>query len=457
MKPKRGWGQFWEILLIAAPAIIMVTAAFWMTSKYIKPAPPSKIVIATSSKGAPYHRLAEKYRDFLAANGVTMEIRETGGSFDNLRLLKDPASDVDIGFVQGGITNAAEAPGLRSIGRMFWEPLWLFTRHDLTIERLPELVGKRILVGPAGGGTNFLAVKMLEANGVTPANSTFINMELPQYVETLQKGEADAGFLVLGPDAKTIGRLFEPRDAGGAPRGNIVNLAQADAFTQRFAFLSRLDLKRGVIDFGRDVPAANTAMVTTAVALVAREELHPALASLMAQAALQIARTPDSDPTGRSQVFSRESTFPTSADPEFPMVEEARRIYTSGPPFLQRFLPFWLATLADRLFVLLLPIIGVAMPLMKLVPMMYTWRIRRRIFRWYGELRRVEVQLSRQATAEEIAELLAEVDRIKEAAHNITVPVSFASSLYDLREHIDVTRRRVATLQDRRFPLAAAG
>jgi TRAP-type uncharacterized transport system substrate-binding protein len=224
MKPKRFWAQFWEIFLIGTPAVILVVAAFWFTSKYVKPAPPSKMVIATSSKGSPYHKLAERYRDFLKNSGVELEIRETDGTFDNLRLLKDEGSGVQLGFVQGGITNSAEAPELRSLGRQFWEPLWVFTRADVTIERLPELTGKRIITGPAGGGTNFLSMALLKANGIDASNSTLINMDLPKYVEALEKGEADAGFLVLGPDAKTIGRLFD------SPRVKIVNLAQTDAF-----------------------------------------------------------------------------------------------------------------------------------------------------------------------------------------------------------------------------------
>jgi TRAP-type uncharacterized transport system substrate-binding protein len=171
MKQKRGWGQFWEVLMFGAPAVIAVGVAFWFASQYIKPAPSSKIIIATSSKGSPYYNLAEKYRAFLATNGVTLEIRETGGSFENLALLKKPDSGVQLGFVQGGITNSGEAPELRSLGRLFWEPLWVFTRSDLTIERLPQLAGKRILVGPAGGGTNFLAVALLKANGVDASNS----------------------------------------------------------------------------------------------------------------------------------------------------------------------------------------------------------------------------------------------------------------------------------------------
>jgi hypothetical protein len=216
-------------------------------------------------------------------------------------------------------------------------------------------------------------------------------------------------------------------------------------------------LKRGVIDFGRDVPPADTALVSTSAALVTREDLHPALASLMAEAILHVSRTPVIDPYGRSQVFARLSSFPTSTDPEFPMQTEARRIYTSGPPLLQRMgLPFWFATLADRLMVMLLPIIGVAMPLMKLVPMVYTWRIRSRIFHWYGELKALEQQLKPSLAPEEIAEKLAEVDRIEEFANNTTVPLGFANILFDLRQHIEIVRRRIAGLQARQMAAPAA-
>jgi uncharacterized protein len=433
-----GWREF---SLAAGPALVLIAITVWATSRYVTPAPPNKIVIAAASKGSPYYRWAEQYQKVLAQSGISLEIKETGGSSENLRLLNDSASGVQIAFLQGGLASTRDGPQLRSLGRVFYEPLWVFYRGDATIDRLTELAGKRILVGPAGGGTNQLATKLLAANGVTAETATLITAPLPDYVEALETGRADAGFLVLGPEARTIERLFN------SPSIRLMSLGQAEAYSQRFPFLSRLDLKQGVVDFRRNIPAADTTLVATMAALIVRDDLHSALTNLMAQALVEVHSKPTIDAKGEAALFSRAAEFPVAADPEFPLADEARRVYRSGPPFLQRYMPFWLATMLDRLVVMLVPIIGLAIPLMRFAPLLYTWRIRRRIVRWYGELKRAEAGALGEASPTQIAQATAEIDRIDAAVNKISLPLGFTNQLYDLREHIDVVRRRLAALR----------
>jgi TRAP transporter TAXI family solute receptor len=433
-----GWR---ELLLAAGPALVLIAITVWATSRYVTPAPPHKLVIAAASKGSPYYRWAEQYQKVLAQSGITLEIKETSGSLENLRLLNDSASGVQLAFLQGGLVSTRDGPQLRSLGRVFYEPLWVFYRGDGTIDRLTELAGKRILVGPAGGGTNQLATKLLAANGVTADTATLITAPLPDYVEALETGRADAGFLVLGPEARTIERLFN------SPNIRLMSLTQAEAYSQRFPFLSRLDLKQGVVDFRRNIPATDAALVTTMAALIVREDLHPALTNLMAQTLVDVHSKPVIDAKGEATLFSHAAAFPVAADPEFPLADEARRVYRSGPPFLQRYMPFWLATMLDRLVVMLVPIIGLAIPLMRFAPLLYTWRVRRRIVRWYGELKKAEAGALVEASPAQVAQAAAEIDRIDAAVNKITLPLGFTNQFYDLREHIDVVRRRLATLR----------
>jgi uncharacterized protein len=429
-------------LIWTCTTFLVLIAAFWFTFQFVQPAPPTKIVVATASKGSPYHRLAEQYRDVVAArSGVTLEIRETGGSQENLRLLADRASGVSLGFLQGGIASARDAPQLRSIGRLFYEPLWVFYRGDERIDRLTALAGKRVLVGPTGSGTNQLALKLLAANGVTAATATLVNMELPAYVEALEIGGADAGFLVLGPDAPTITRLFD------SPHVHLMNLAQADAYVQRFPFLNRLELKQGVVDFARNIPPADTALVATMAALVVRDDLQPALINLVTQAVIEVHARPVIGPDGRAPIFSRAADFPIASDPEFTVAPDAARVYKSGPPLLQRFLPFRLATLLDRLVVLLIPLIAVCVPLMRFAPSLYNWSQRSRITRWYGRLRNVESAIHPGAGAADFARATAEIDTIEAAVDKMSVPRGFSNQLYDLRLHINVVRGHLAAMQ----------
>ena len=433
---------FRELLLPVGLPLLLVLAAFWFAAQYIAPAPPKTLTIATATKGSPYYEVAQRYREVLGANGVTLRVLESNGSMENLKLIRDPASQVSAAFLQGGIANASNTPGVSSIGRLFHEPVWVFYQSPDKIDRLTALVGKRVLVGPAGSATSVLAERLLAASGVTRDTATLINMDLPAYVEALDTEAADAGFLVLAPEARTIRRLM------ASPKARLMHMAQADAYVQRLPFLSRLELKQGVVDLARNVPPEDTVMLATTAALVVRDELHPALANLLTQAAIAVHSQPVLDANGEAGILRRAGEFPIAEDQEFPLSPDAARVYKSGAPFLQRYLPFWLATLADRLVILLLPAIGILIPALRFAPALYTWRIRRRIVAWYRELKRVEAQVGTKAEPARIASAMDEIDRIEMAANRLPVPLGFANQLYDLRGHIDVVRRRLTAMRE---------
>lgn len=429
------------IVLPIIAAVALIAAAFWATLKYVEPPLPAKIVIAAATKGSPYYALAERYQAQMAKSGVKLEIRETSGSFENLKLLNDPASGVGLGFLQGGIANSTSAPGLRSLGRVMYEPLWVFANTSAKIERLADLKGKRILVGPAGGGTNALAARLLEANEVTAENSRLVNMELPDTVEELENGRADASFLVLAASAKTVQRMFD------SPHVRLVNIAQAEGISQRLPFLSPLELKQGVVNFAKNIPAIDTSLVATKAVVAVREDLHPALANLMTQALIAVHAEPMVNAKGEAAIFAKTGEFPMSNDPELALSEDARRVYKSGAPFLQRYLPFSLATLFDRLIVLAVPLLGVLLPVIRFAPMLYTWQVRQRLLYWYKKLKIVEKGLDAKAGVALIAQKQGELEEIEEAVNHIPIPLGFANQFYDLRQHIDVVRRRINSVR----------
>ena len=441
MQAPNTMGNLRTLALFAVPVIALVVGGFWAAIQFVERPPPDHLTIVTATKGSPYYALAERYQAYLAKNGVRLDIRETGGSFDNLKQLIDPKAGADLGFVQGGLANATTAPGLSSLGRVMFEPLWIFANIDARIDRVSDLAGKRVLVGPAGGGTNNLAVRMLDANDVTADNAKLVNMELPDYVDELESGRAEAGFLVLASGAKTIQRLFN------SPHVKLVTLAQADAYAQRFPFLSPLVLKQGLVNFAKNIPPQDTNLVATRTMLAVRNDLHPALANLMTQALVSVHREPALNEHGEAAIFANSGEFPMATDPELPLSDQARRVYRSGPPFLQRFLPFGLATLFDRLIVLAVPLLGIALPVIRFAPMLYTWRIRRRLLYWYRELKKVERGVGSTASAALVAEKKAQIEEIEEAVNRIPIPLGFTNQLYDLRQHIDVVRRRLGTVR----------
>ena len=441
MSLRLNWPHLREWAWTLGPSLLAVVAAFWITAQFVGPAPPRQLTIAAASKNSPYWLAADRYRQILADNGIALTILETKGSLENLALIRDPASHVDAAFVQGGLTGGQEVPGVSSLGRVFQEPVWIFYQGAEKLRKLTELVGKRVLIGPAGSATAALATRLLAASGVTADNATLINAELPDTVDALEQDKADAGFLVLAPEARTVKRLFD------SPKVRLMSVAQAGAYTQRFPFLKSVELREGVVDFARDLPPEDTRMLTTTAALVVRDELHPALVGLLTRAALEVHSQPRLNAKGEASAFARANAFPLIEDQEFPLSEEAVRAYKTGEPFFQRHLPFWLATLADRLMVMLLPLLGILLPVVKFAPALYAWRIRRRIVYWYHELRKVEADIGTESGAAAIAEGLGEIERIERAVNRIPVPLAFANQLYDLRGHIEVVRHRLEAMR----------
>ena len=437
-----------DAVLLAVLLLASVGAVVWLMLHFAGPAPPSVFVLSTASAGSPYHRYGEHYRAVFERQGVKLEVRESTGSVANLKALADPASGVHAAFVQGGISSARSEPDLLSLGRVAHEPLWVFHREGEPLRRLADLKGKRVLVGPSGGGTNLLALRLLAANGVTAETATLINRELPDYVDLLANGEADAGFLVLAAEARTIQRLLR------TPRVRLMSFTEAEAYSQRFPFLSQLVLRQGVVDFAASIPPSDVTLIATTTAVLVRRDAHHALVNLLAQALAEVHAQPVLEENGEARLFQRAGEFPTTADPEFQFSDEAKRVYRSGAPVLQRYVPFWLATMVDRLIVSLVVLLPLLIPLARILPQVYNWRMRRRILRWYVRLKLLEPGDASKLSADEVAQRLAELDRIDATVNTLVIPLAYANQLYDLRQHIEVVRRRLSS--DHALPAPAA-
>lgn len=428
-----------ELLLTAGPFTLLAVALLWGAYQWLQPNPPRQVVLATGVPQGAYADFGKRYAAALARHGITVELRHTQGSAENLALLRSD-SGVDIAFVQGGTwqkqpgsAGADDDPGLRSLGRMFHEPVWLFYRQDTArartgrgeITRLAELVGATVNVGAPGSGVTPLVQALLAANRIEPGTITLQQQPTTAAVMDLLGGQIDALVLASAPESLMVQMLLQ------TPNIALLDIAQAEAYSRRFPVLSPVLLPRGVVDLSRDLPPADVRLLAPTASLVARADLHPALVQLFVQAAQQV--------HGGAGWFQRKGDFPNAADSEWPIAPEAQRFYTSGTPWLQRFLPFWLANLADRMWLALLAIIAVLIPLARVLPPLYEFRIRRRVFRWYAQLRAVDEAVGQRPAPE----LLAELAALESNVGRVTVPLSYADELYSLRSHIDMVRQRV--------------
>lgn len=423
-----------DLLATAWPIVLISAIGFIVAYQFVQPAPPSRMSISTGGETGAYYAYAQRYAELLAANGITLEIKTSAGSQENLDRIKK--GEADIAFVQGGIQ---DNPGnddedrIRSLGSVSYEPVWVFYRNATRFDKLHQLDGQRIAVGEEGSGIRGLALQLLEANEISANSKNLLPVAGLNAAEALQQGQIDAAFIVAAPEAAVVQVLLR------SPGVRVMSFIQADAYSRRFPFLSKIVLPRGVVDLVRDTPPRDTVLLATTANVLVRDNLHPALASLLMQAMAEV--------HGKSGFFQRAGEFPSYKDRSFNLSDEAERYYKSGPPFLQRYLPFWVAVLVERLIVLVVPIVVLLLPLLKIAPSIYTWRVRSKIFRCYGDLKFMENELRQSYDRARHAEYLARLDRIEEDAYARNIPLAFSDLLYTLREHINFVRKKLVHLE----------
>jgi TRAP-type uncharacterized transport system substrate-binding protein len=461
----------WRDLAVSFGPILAVSAAvIWIAIRLIQPAPPSTLTITAGPPGSSYWNAAERYKQILARNGITLEVLTSEGSLQNLRRLSDPSSHVDVGFVQSGLLSmassagiasgavtssapaasavgasasaasaaspaaaspfAAAPDGLVSLGSVAYVPLAVFyngARRSL----LSEFAGKRLAIGPEGSGARALALVLLKANGIAPGGvTTLLPLTGEEAARALTAGSIDAAFF-SGDSVQlpVMARLTR------TPGIRFFSFAQAQAYARRFPYLTDVVLPMGAFDLGKNLPPATVHTLSPTVDLIARDTLHPALSDLLIEAAREV--------HGGATLLQRAGEFPSPLAHDFPISDDATRYYKSGKGFLYRVLPFWLASLADRLVVLIVPLVVVLIPGLRIVPSLYAWRVKSRIYRWYGALIALERAALNDTSESERAALVDKLDGIEEAVNRLKMPLAYADQFYVLREHIGFVRGRL--------------
>lgn len=420
--------DYWKVY---GGAVVLTLVGFFVAYQFVEPAPPSRVTMSTGGPDGAYHRFAQRYAETLAENGITLELQTSAGTVENIARLtspEDPEADgtVEVALVQSGVASAADAPQLRALGSVYYEPLWVFHRRDLAVSTLGDLSGKRIALGPDGSGTRAVMARLLRHNDVKEDNSTWLPMGGKSAAQALLAGEVDVAAFVSAPSAGGVAALLRDENV------TLLSFTRAAAYARLYPFLNHVVLPRGVMSLAEDMPNADIHLVAPAATLVVRESVHPAIVSLFLQAA--------EEAHSAGTILAQPKVFPSPRFVDFPLREEALRFYESGPPFLQRYLRFWAANFIDRMKVLLLPLLTILFPLFKIAPPVYSWRVRRRIYRWYREVRQIEMDYLSAPSAEAREQNLAALDAIEAELIQLKVPLGVSDALYHLRLHIRFVR-----------------
>ncbi|HEY7760451.1 MAG TPA: TAXI family TRAP transporter solute-binding subunit [Burkholderiales bacterium] len=422
-------GSRYTRLVISIAIVLAVAFVVALVLTLLGPAPPRTVVMATGPEGGAYHQLGERYRTLLEREGVELKILTTDGAVDNVQRLRDARSGVSVAFVQGGVTSEQESPELVSLGTVFYEPVWLFVRGGTPRFRPDLFKGRRVSIGPEGSGTRKLAVELMGAVGLSLDGVETLPLTGSAVAEAMPRGDVDFAVLVASWESKAV------RDLLTADGVTALSFPRADAHVVLRPYLSKLVVPQGVADLARNRPPTDLVLVAPKASLVARRDLHPAIAYLLLDVASQLHSHPG--------IFQKAGEFPAAEPIDLPLSADARQFYQSGRPFLQRYLPFWVAVFAARLLVILIPVVGVVYPLARLAPAIYGWGMRRRIFTLYGELKFLETEIDARAGGKPMDDLRTGLDKLEQRANHMRVPVTFAHMLYTLRLHIRLVREHL--------------
>jgi TRAP-type uncharacterized transport system substrate-binding protein len=411
------------------PAVVLVIGALWLSIQLLIPAPPRSIVLASGPEFGLYHQHALRYQELLARNGIEVELRRSSGAGENIELLLDPASGVDVAFVQGGLKQPPRTEGLVMLISLYYEPLWIFHRLSDAPTEIRELRGRRVSTGGPGTGTHASTEPLLVANGLDAGSTPRVPLNGPEALAALRRGDVDVMFYVGGVDTPFI------RDALNDPALQPMSLPRAEAYAHRWPHLSRLTLSEGTIDLERNVPRQQVSLIGTKAMLAARDELHPAIINLLVDAAREIHSEQDE--------FKAAGEFPNTAPIDLRVSLHADNYRRYGASAFYSYLPFRMAVFLERAIILLVPILAVLLPLLSYVPKFIRWRMRSRIYRWYGELALIERDVASGQDPPPIDTWTRDLDRIEHAVECVRTPACYASEAYTLRDHIDLVRRAV--------------
>ena len=422
----------WGPVVLFAMAVMVITWAF-----LVGPPPPKQFRFAAGAPGGAYVGFADSYKRLLANRevGIDMEVVETHGSIDNLHLLQDPDSGVVAALVQSGVVpSPAIAKGLRALGSVAQEPLWLFYRADKPLTRVSELAGRRIAVGAEGSGTRPVAMQVIVANGLDPEVSPtdILSIGGKDAIKGLRDGSLDAAFFEMSVASPRIRKLLQDDTL------SLMSFERAEAYLRRYPWLTRIDIPRGLFSLSKDRPGADVTLVGASTMLVVRDDIHPDLIPLLLEAAKRTHRDGD--------LITAAGQFPSPNHVDLPLDKDARRYLEKGPSWLYRVMPYRIAVQVDRLKILLLPLLTLMFPLFKIAPPLYRWRIRARVFRWYGTLSDLDARLSASPSQPELDECRRTLTTLEHELARVKVPLSYMAEYYNLRLHVDLVRKRLEGL-----------
>ena len=427
--------------LASRPAILVsvltgLIAALFAGIWFILPQPPQTLTIATGFPDGLYSQFANHLKTELAKEKITLQIRNTGGSVDNLALINDPNSGIDLAIVQSGVGDPVKYPELLSLAGIFYEPLWVwyrqpaFAKEGGALTQLSQLQGKRISIGNDGSGTQILSNAILKLNEINADLVKLEKLKPDESIEKLQKGELDVAFIVAAGEAPILKKFYQ------IPGIRLMNFDQAEAYTRVLPYLDRIDIPRGIISIAHDQPKQDIRTIASTATLVARNDINPATVSLLLGTSYDILRN--------YSRLQKPGQFPSSKGLDFPMDMDAEIFLRDGPSFFYRHLPFWGAVWVERFIKILIPLLIVLIPVFTYLPAIFNLSLKVKLSRLYKILKNIE---KRSNSPDNYLLLHTELLNLEKRIQQIKVSAMQSKEVYDLKAHVALVRHQLEKLK----------
>ena len=413
-------------------AFLVLVAILFATLWVLVPPPPRSIQLATGLPTGLYQQFGERLQKELTEEGISLRLRTTGGTSDNLALLNDPHSGVDFAMVQGGVADLSKHPKLVSIAGVFYEPAWVwyreasFPNESGRLGLLSQLKGKRVSIGNEGSGTLSLASQLLEASGLSMNDIRTEKLKPLEALEKFKKGELDAIFLVSAAEAPLLKSFYE------TPGIRLMSFEQAEAYVHLFPFLSKVTVPRGMVSIAYDLPRQDIQVLAATATLVGKEGISPALVTLLLGDTYDILKS--------YAYLQKPGEFPSGTGLDFPLHVDAEIYLKDGPSLLHRHLPFWTAVWIGRFAKIVIPLLVIFIPLFTYIPAAKNLLLRLKLSRVYEELKLIEKNAANPDLKEKNFKELEDIER---RVGNIKVSMLDAKELYDLKGHVGEVRGRL--------------
>lgn len=406
--------------------VVFILVGAWLAFPLLASIPQRTVIMSMYPEGSLHAEVAKRYQEILARKGIHLELVPSAGAVESVARLRDPKSGIGVALIPGGITTDKESPELASLGTLFYQPLWIFSTNRIQPrhERLRHL---RISIGPEGSSSRATSLMLLTRSGVIDLKSATLLPYTPsESAQKLIRGEIDVAIFLDGWESPAVQQLLHAKNI------ELHSIRRADAFIALYPYLTKLVLPAGVIDMTGPRPPKDVVLISNRSSMIVRDDLPPAIQYMLLEAAVQIHSTPG--------MFCPANRFPAAESVDLPLSSYALEFYKTGTPFLLRKLPYWLAALLAEPIVWVIPTLVILFPVIRFAPALYAWFERRRVYRFYSELKRLEDEMAFAAPGGNRQYFLDRLEQLRDRAGRISIPTAFEPLVYSLKLHIDMVR-----------------